>query len=447
MNRLGVSGFARSPVGNFALKIPVTGTIDVTLEVTACDAEGYRTGDFYGAVDVTLNRTTIVAVGDSDGEIATMARIEDILTRVRDTLADPNKERWTDERLMRLMDEAQKDVAKQSKILKGTYELAIQSGIATYTLPDDMWLLTRATYGDVEIPLVSYDRQDERVRKLTLADRRQRDSSERTVNDFNWNYGSTWELDTGSDVQSLIYDQRNINEIRVYPIPDDSISDYSYPFENAGYVETTTTVPDSELGVLTGVEDPDSLADIYGVTTSAVSVVLQSDGTTVIEATEDVGFSSLYGVLVAIEDNLASVGFHGDELLGDVVEIEDYTMDNLFGFTTTLYDPAIDTELFDTPYGIVTNINETSANIKLWYIKLPAALENSLELPPMFDVALKYYIVGHALRDDIDVQYRQMGAESLELYERELGIAKDTDRTDGTRNATNFNTTFRGGFE
>ena len=115
MTRLGLSGVARGPLGNFALKAPITGELAVTLERIICEAEGYRTGDFFGSVDVTLKRTVIVARGETtlDGAISKMARIEEILVRVRDTLSDPNKERWSDERLLRLMDEAQKDVAKQ----------------------------------------------------------------------------------------------------------------------------------------------------------------------------------------------------------------------------------------------------------------------------------------------------------------------------------------------
>ena len=47
-----------------------------------------------------------------------MTRIANILTRVRDSLSDPSKDRWTDERLLRLIDEAQKDLAKKSLLLR-----------------------------------------------------------------------------------------------------------------------------------------------------------------------------------------------------------------------------------------------------------------------------------------------------------------------------------------
>jgi len=321
-------------------------------------------------------------IGESELELAVSTRIVSILTRVRDTLADPNKERWSDERLLRLLDEAQQDVAKQSKLLKSTYDLSLVIGQAEYTLPDNLWLIVRATFDDYEIPLKSYDNMSEQSRKIAL-NRPSQYGVERT-NGYSVNLDSSyarynWEVAEGSTIEALIFDNRDVQSIRVYPIPDASIAESSYTFENAG-----------------------------------------------------------------------TVSYVGDELLGVSTSITDYSANSIYGVITSLYEPAIANEIFNSVYGVVTGITESEVVVKIWYIKTPEALTtlaDDLELPRMFDVALKHYVIGHALRDDIDTQYREMGAESLALYERELKIARDTSSTNATKSAVNHTSTYRGGFE
>jgi len=362
-----------------------SGTFVATLSNMTSNTSGIVEADITGIFVSTLSNMTSITsgtIGESELELPVSTRIVNILTRVRDTLADPNKTRWSDERLLRLLDEAQQDVAKQSQLLKGTYDLSLVIGQAEYDLPEDLWLITRATFDDYEIPLKSYDKMDEEAAKYSLA----RSSSlgvERTrgysVNVDASYRRSNWEVAEGAEIQALIFDNRNMQKIRVFPIPDAAIAEDTYTFENAGVPE-----------------------------------------------------------------------YAGDELLGITTSITDYSLSSIYGVVTSLYEPAIQNEIFDSPYGVVTEITESKVVVKIWYIKTPAqltTLSDELELPRMFDVALKHYVVGHALRDDIEAQYRQMGAECLQLYERELDIARSTNSSDGTRNPTSFTPTYRGGFE
>tara|TARA_R110000851_G_scaffold14313_5_gene48496 strand:+ start:4807 stop:5748 length:942 start_codon:yes stop_codon:yes gene_type:complete len=310
-------------------------------------------------------------------------RIENILLRARDTLADPNSERWSDDRLLRILDEGQKDLAKQTKILKGQHEFVLEIGVHTYTLPENLWLIVRASFDSEEIRLLSYDNMDEQMKKQRLS-RGYQDSRERGQG-----YSSAidyaglqrWELDESDSINALIYDNRNLNEIRVYPIPNAQIAENNYPFENAGNVE-----------------------------------------------------------------------FAGDEYFGVVTDLTgepDYTFDTPFGVVTQLFDPSIKVEQIDD-FGVVTDIIDSEGAINIWYIRTPDTIVDvldSLEIPTMFDVALKHYVVSQAFRDDLDVQYRDMAAESMQLYVRELDVAQETNRRDGTRNAINFTSTYRGAFE
>ena len=309
-------------------------------------------------------------------------RIENILARARDTLADPDKDRWSDDRLLRLLDEGQQDIAKHSQILKGLYEFSLVANQYTYELPEDLWLITRASFNSVEIPLLSYDNMDDQANKEVVTDRRS--STRERVRGYSNAYGSyyrsRWELDTSNEVSALIYDNRDMSEIRVYPIPNEDIAQTQYTFS------TTNPTPD----------------------------------------------------------------FVGEELLGVVVELEDYTFTSPYGVLSNLFDPFIQAEIFDSPYGVVTGMAESEAIINIWYVRLPkviSELTDELEIHHMFDTALKHYVVGHALRDDIQEQYRQMGAESLQLYERELELAKKTNKTDGTRAASTYRTGYRSAFE
>ena len=58
-----------------------------------------------------------------------MSRISSIIIRTRDTLADPEGDRWSDERLLRLIDEAQKDICRRAKLLRTKKNIPIINGV------------------------------------------------------------------------------------------------------------------------------------------------------------------------------------------------------------------------------------------------------------------------------------------------------------------------------
>ena len=157
-----------------------------------------------------------------------MSRIDDIILRTRDVLADLDQQRWTDAQLLRLVDDGQKDIATHSKILKSSYTFSLADGVHTYTLPDNIWLITRASDQDgCRLALISYDSMDEQVEKLGVTrTHRNQQRFPHTVNfDFFPKY--CWETDTGKSPLALVYDNRNLNQIRVYPIPD-KVSEIAY---------------------------------------------------------------------------------------------------------------------------------------------------------------------------------------------------------------------------
>lgn len=268
-----------------------------------------------------------------------MGRITNILQRARDTLADPDEERWSDARLIRLLDEAQKYIARKLDLLHGITDIEIVTNQWLYDLPDDLWAITRATFDNTPIPLLSYQDMDARSRN--------------------------WETDDGNGIEALIYNLRNPQEIRLYPMP------------NEDFPITEFTV-ETDYGVVTEFDEAD-LGDTYGVMTG---------------------------------------------------------LDVTAGDTTT----------FNSVYGVVTDAEE-GPQVNIQYIRDPTTIEaetEELEIPPMFDLALKYYVIGHAFLDDLDTENQSRGSVSLQLFEDELSTLRVRNKErDGTR-STQYHTKYRG---
>lgn len=62
-----------------------------------------------------------------------MSRLTDLLTRVRDSLSDPNAERWSDPRLLRLVDQGQKVINTRVKALTEVITLSATNSWATFS--------------------------------------------------------------------------------------------------------------------------------------------------------------------------------------------------------------------------------------------------------------------------------------------------------------------------
>lgn len=276
-------------------------------------------------------------------------RIEQIISAARVTLADKDAQRWSDDDLLLLINEAHQDFATETELLSGRVQIPLTIGDPYFTLPDDVYLVTRVLWGDTLLPIVSHTELD-------------RHAILHKLSDFDIYTSDTWETDEG-EPQAFIYDRRNMSEGKVYPIPDESIITSSYTFEDRGE-------------------------------------------------------------------------FVGDGRLGVTVAIDDYTANSVYGVIGDIYEPDVQLELFNSVYGVLAGVSETTGVIHIYYVKVPddlVTVEDSLATPPLFDKALKYYTIGHAFLNDIDTEYQAKGTQQLQLYERELLKAKHVEQRDGTR--------------
>lgn len=247
-----------------------------------------------------------------------MSRISDIIRQARVTLADKDADRWSDDRLIQLIDEAQKDIIKQTKYLKGEFSLSPQVGVNKYKLPDDVWFLTRVTFDSCPIPFLSYNDFD----RSEFVDRLDYDwSSHYSERVSGPSYPTDcWEEDTGGEVCAILYDKRAISEITIYPIPNDSIVLDGYPFDNA---QEPQFEGDEVLGVVTAI-DGYTFNSTQGVVTNIFDPA-QNEG----------DFNSIYGVVTSIAETKGLVKFWYIRLPKTVTAITD-TLE-----TPALFDTAI----------------------------------------------------------------------------------------------------------
>lgn len=171
-----------------------------------------------------------------------MSRIETILKKARIILSD-KQQRFSDEILLSLLSDGHKDICRHTEILKGRITLPLEVGNPFISLPEDLWELKRVTFNNErKLKFVSHDELDDfDFSRHSLFDRH--------------SVGIDWEEQTGEPL-GIVYDLRNMDEVRLYPIPDNSIKQYPHD------------MPDINLGSVTSLPDYNILSNSFGVVTN-----------------------------------------------------------------------------------------------------------------------------------------------------------------------------------
>ena len=271
-----------------------------------------------------------------------MNRIENILLRARDSLADQQKQRWSDERLLRLLDEAQKDTVRRAKLLRQEQIVFTHPNQDTYDLPSDLMLLTRVLVEGKPLTFITREELDE--------------------------LEPYWESKEGTPTHVVI-DRDSRRVLRVYPKPSDFDElEWDWQFTQIGPHLYT----DAAFGEIVSVEGMD--VDTFGV----------------------------------------------------VTEVE-----------------GMDVNI----YGVVSDMLEYGGKATIYYLRKPKeinSIQDELEIDDIFDSAIKYYIVGKALRDDQDTMNRAVGNEELQFYYRELREALNDDSRDFIRAGSVYDIAYKG---
>lgn len=404
-----------------------------------------------------------------------MTRIEKILLRVRDTLADHKKERWSDDRLLRLVDEAQKDLCRRAKLLRSKCEFIVFDNKAYYEMPEDFLLLDKVSINKEYIPSIGHFELDKTHSK--------------------------WE-DMRGKVTHIVYDKQDRGNIRLFPIPDYSNGDRlksvpSYQQYKYGKVR-------EKYGIIIDLPKPGEFpSGKYGVTTDITGIfqwqeeiggipkIVIKDYTMgtkfglvqdiLFDVTPDSTIDSNFGVITYVDGFITEpfgivssieglegykVNFtdsFGEGVLFNVLEAPSYfthfkkygvITDNChggidpFGVLTEFDFPKPENIVYSSPYGLTSEVTFIHNIMEVFYLRKPKeviSLESDPEIDSCFDNAIKYYVAGKALRDDLDAQNRSFGNEELQLYERELVEALTDDSSDFTRNnQQQLETTYNG---
>lgn len=118
--------------------------------------------------------------------------VSDVITRVRDILNDESGSRWSDARIIRELNAAQRDFCSKTNILRTAESLIVHSGQSIYTLPSDVRVISRVLYNDSLLQFMPYNKMDGEV--------------------------SQWEFSTGTP-KYVIFDKLNRQLLRISPIP------------------------------------------------------------------------------------------------------------------------------------------------------------------------------------------------------------------------------------
>jgi len=117
---------------------------------------------------------------------------------------------------------------------------------------------------------------------------------------------------------------------------------------------------------------------------------------------------------------------------GLVGGIPEYTQPTAYGVIAELVDADFAEDIQDSAYGVVTAIAE-QGSLTVYFTEcppLPDTINDTMSIDECFDPALKFYICGMALRNDLDAINRQMASEEFTLYKRDVEAITELAHTD-----------------
>lgn len=124
---------------------------------------------------------------------------KDVINRARYTLSDKSRDRWTDERLLILLNDGMRDIAKRTTLFVETTFYKVQNNIVDIDLSSISTKIVRAEYLDEPLPIYSFEEMDTKKRN--------------------------WQLDKGDKVKALVIDKQRNGLYKQYPIVENAFND------------------------------------------------------------------------------------------------------------------------------------------------------------------------------------------------------------------------------
>jgi len=156
--------------------------------------------------------------------------VETFISKVRRRVGDVNKNKFTDGRIIDIINEGLEDIGKKAYVKKKTLTLPITPYQRKLTIPDsDFIKLKRVRVDNTDIEILSLEELDDR-------------------------YGK-WEEEIGSNLIALGFDKQNIRELTLYPLLDETKSEYqSLNNSNSLLIDIPNVQADTVYGLITSIE-------------------------------------------------------------------------------------------------------------------------------------------------------------------------------------------------
>lgn len=331
-----------------------------------------------------------------------MSRITEILTRVRDTLSDPTGDRYSDARLLRLLDEGQLQLIVEANLLREKIYRPLLIGIATYELPNNCYKPTRILVDGKPIDFISHEEMDEIANKGLL---------NTSTKD--------WESVEGSTIHYIVYDKQNSRHVKTYPIPNSQ--------SESSFTLLAVDQYDSEAFDTYGV-----VAELLGIpTASSLGVLSEIEGT----SPERTLIDPIYGIIVG------GTGYTMESIYGIIISADD-------GEDSETWIENVNESIVNE-YGFDVILDDEAQRMTIYYLRKPETIVDTnteIEIDTIWDTALKHYIAGMALRDDRDSQNQQLGKDELALFAGYVNKAVKDSSQDFTAKRTQYDSPYISGF-
>jgi len=324
--------------------------------------------------------------------------VKTIVDAARYRLGDRDKTGWPDDRLVQLVNDAQKDICKTTSIHRRITYIPLANDQVLYPLPKDCYDVERLEYMGVQLPI--YSRED---------------------------------LENIKNPPHRFAIKSNLNRslIEIYPEHTDLELFEGFIVGTVSASSIIEVVP--PVGVAATSNDP---AIVIEQSMGVVTHLTES-----IDCHGNTDFGSIVGSSLDLKMVVHSVSDNQD--LGVLCDVGFKAGDEHYGFfdhMNNIYSQGV--------YGLTTDVLFPEYYITVFYVALPPIVEfynGALVLDDVWEKALIHYVVGMARQDDNDEGNYKLGEAEINKYDKEVAKAKKISAKSFTSQISGVReTTYRG---
>lgn len=162
-----------------------------------------------------------------------MSTVQAFINKVRPKVGDKDSKKFTDVRIIELINEGLEDLAKKANVNKKQMAIPVLPYTRTLVIPDDNFIkLQRIRCGNKDLEKYTHDDMDKRYSK--------------------------WEEKIGSKLEAIVYDLKNPKSITLFPLLNETSANYEALNTSDSILIDIPGVPsDSVYGVITSMDVED----------------------------------------------------------------------------------------------------------------------------------------------------------------------------------------------